>query len=912
MVTDAPTDGQTGVNMPRMKLDSEFTPKETNRENADTQAEIILNQDSQEQGQSSSIIDPLAYMAQATPTTSLPPLSTSQPQPAVLSPNDAMMATMTQIANLLSGFQKQFPPTNNQLRQKTLLLGNVGNTGSRGNQSYGNVTTAIGKKVICYNCRGEGHVARQCKEPKRAKDSQYFKDKMLLMEAKEKGATLDAEAEAFLANVECTAPYDQPLAMTTTNIFEVNHEDAYDSDMDEGLNAAAAFMANLSSTSGTNGATTSQVNEVHTDANQIFNNVNHLLTHEMHQEEHLDFDVESDIDDNTISYHQYQLDSEVQDVPTEVSSAPPGEISMITILDDLRTQLDGHLKVNQEQSLVNDSLRAELAKCKLEIVRLDTQQVKLDLECQVRQEQNLVTQRNVRNAELEQEKVMLKTHLKSKDISIEFLKSENQKVLTDKKKLKDKYLDEIEKRKRLHQVINASNVWDTDETLASAEVSMAKMKGKPGHVRPASGFYEKLNAMMFVPQKELSREQVYWLPANEIASQASTPAKPVTPYVPKSPPPSQVLATLHNIKAVFPQFDAIIKERTTVKPLYVSLPCYEYAKEFALQQVVPFLDYFKKHVQTADDTIVKEVAEFKEIHYALEDEYERSVTPSSNCSCNNLRLECDREHNKVLELKAVISKQKRLITESEKLRIQLDSYKVENVNLKRRYEELSNSNTYSRSTFTAKINALTAENAKLKTELSGKKSSGSTASEKLKVLASGMYTNSSKYVSPPKRANWVKPTPLPKKTQVTFQEPPRTSNRPTQKIVVQQNKKPNVPVNLSIRTKPATESRKPMPKSHTRNHRILPSKSVNARRAADHNRKLNFVDHNQFVIRSLKSVNNKNPQAKHSVNHTKEVWKATRNHNVNTTKTDWRPTGKVVGSVKPQWKPTGHFCAVYN
>ncbi|GJY32536.1 integrase, catalytic region, zinc finger, CCHC-type containing protein [Tanacetum coccineum] len=320
MVTDAPTEGQTGVNMPRMKLDSEFTPEETNRENADTQAEIILSQglprhifnilnqtntakeiwDNVEmlllqgnepindyfvrfhklvndmkitqleipthqlntkfvnnlpsywgkyvtnvkqnmdisttnyvhiythlkayephatktlkkQEQSSSIIDPLAYMAQATPTTSLPPLSTSQPQPAVLSPNDAMMATMTQIANLLSGFQKQFPPTNNQLRSSSnsrthatvhdgqivtetvqrRALGNVGNTGSRGNQSYGNVTTATGKKVICYNCRGEGHVARQCKEPKRAKDSQYFKDKMLLMEAKEKGVTLDAES----------------------------------------------------------------------------------------------------------------------------------------------------------------------------------------------------------------------------------------------------------------------------------------------------------------------------------------------------------------------------------------------------------------------------------------------------------------------------------------------------------------------------------------------------------------------------------------------------------------------------------------------------------------------------------------------------------------------------------------------
>ncbi|GJX86288.1 hypothetical protein Tco_0337062 [Tanacetum coccineum] len=35
------------------------------------------------------------------------------------STNDAMLATMNQIVNLLSGFQKQFPPTNNQLRTFT-------------------------------------------------------------------------------------------------------------------------------------------------------------------------------------------------------------------------------------------------------------------------------------------------------------------------------------------------------------------------------------------------------------------------------------------------------------------------------------------------------------------------------------------------------------------------------------------------------------------------------------------------------------------------------------------------------------------------------------------------------------------------------------------------------------------------
>ncbi|GJT57883.1 hypothetical protein Tco_0992937 [Tanacetum coccineum] len=156
----------------------------------------------------------------------------------------------------------------------------------------------------------------------------------------------------------------------------------------------------------------------------------------MHQEEHLDSDVESVIDDNTISYHQYQLDNEVQDVPTEVSSAPPGEISMITILDDLRTQLDRHLKVNQEQSLVNDSLRAELARRKQEMVSLERNKVKHDLD-------QTIIQRNKRNAELEEENVLLKSKLSQNVESINSLKNESKKVVSEKKVLEDKYLEEI-------------------------------------------------------------------------------------------------------------------------------------------------------------------------------------------------------------------------------------------------------------------------------------------------------------------------------------------------------------------------------------------------------------------------------------------------------------------------------------
>ncbi|GKA52160.1 copia protein [Tanacetum coccineum] len=213
--------------------------------------------------QSSGNTDPLAYMAQATKTsshTSSQQYSPSVPPQSPQSTNDAMLATMNQIVNLLSGFQKQFPPTNNQLRtstnpmtQATIQAGQITTENVQrrapGNKGKQIATGSQGKLVTCYNCRGQGHIARECKEKKREKDSQWIKDKALLMEAKEKGDILDAEAEAFLADVECTAPYVEPLVITTTTAFEVSHEDAYDSDVDEAPHAAAAFMANLTGTS---------------------------------------------------------------------------------------------------------------------------------------------------------------------------------------------------------------------------------------------------------------------------------------------------------------------------------------------------------------------------------------------------------------------------------------------------------------------------------------------------------------------------------------------------------------------------------------------------------------------------------------------------------------------------------------
>ncbi|GJU85207.1 retrovirus-related pol polyprotein from transposon TNT 1-94 [Tanacetum coccineum] len=56
------------------------------------------------------------------------------------------------------------------------------------------------RTVICYNCKGEGHMSKQCTKPKRKRDDSWFKDKVLLVQAQANGQILHEEELAFLAD----------------------------------------------------------------------------------------------------------------------------------------------------------------------------------------------------------------------------------------------------------------------------------------------------------------------------------------------------------------------------------------------------------------------------------------------------------------------------------------------------------------------------------------------------------------------------------------------------------------------------------------------------------------------------------------------------------------------------------------
>ena len=91
-----------------------------------------------------------------------------------------------------------------------------------GTSSGTRTTAAAPKVIICYNCKGEGHISRQCTQPKRKRDSTWFQDKMLLAQIQEQGHPLTEEERAFLAD----PGYDEAPIPQQASIEAKNYKEA--------------------------------------------------------------------------------------------------------------------------------------------------------------------------------------------------------------------------------------------------------------------------------------------------------------------------------------------------------------------------------------------------------------------------------------------------------------------------------------------------------------------------------------------------------------------------------------------------------------------------------------------------------------------------------------------------------------
>nr|GEW39428.1 retrovirus-related Pol polyprotein from transposon TNT 1-94 [Tanacetum cinerariifolium] len=160
----------------------------------------------------------------------------------------------------------RYPPTNNQLRnssnprqQATINNGRVtvqliqGRHTSLGVSTSRTYTSGANRNnsrkqrtVVCYNCKGEGHMSKQCTKPKRKRDESWFKDKVLLVQAQANRQILHKEELAFLADPRIEKAQTTQNVITYNAAYLADDLDTYDSDCDEINSAKVALMANLS------------------------------------------------------------------------------------------------------------------------------------------------------------------------------------------------------------------------------------------------------------------------------------------------------------------------------------------------------------------------------------------------------------------------------------------------------------------------------------------------------------------------------------------------------------------------------------------------------------------------------------------------------------------------------------------
>ncbi|GKC76970.1 retrovirus-related pol polyprotein from transposon TNT 1-94, partial [Tanacetum coccineum] len=224
----------------------------------------------------------------------------------------------------------RFPPSNNQLRIGIAIT------------SKGNYAAGQSKFMKCYNCLGEGHMAKQCTQPKRPRNSAWFKEKLMLVEVQ--------EAEVQVA--QQTIPQN--------SAFQTEDLDAYESDCDDLSSAKAVLMENLSIC---DSDVLSKIPYSDTYLTDVINQDVQEMSYSK-QTHIMDFpDNEITSDSNIILYSQYLQESQDAGIK-DTNSYAPKYLLVLSLVEQMTDHVANLDKENQTNKMVNESLTAELERYK--------------------------------------------------------------------------------------------------------------------------------------------------------------------------------------------------------------------------------------------------------------------------------------------------------------------------------------------------------------------------------------------------------------------------------------------------------------------------------------------------------------------------------------------------------------------
>nr|GEV76381.1 hypothetical protein [Tanacetum cinerariifolium] len=351
--------------------------------------------------------------------------------------------------------------------------------------------------IVCYNCKGEGHMSKQCTKPKRKRDEQWFKDKVLLVQAQANGQVLQEEELEFLV--------DPGIAETSKS--------------------------------------------------------------------------EITSDSNIISYSQYMNESQYTTGQHSSSHVLQDDL-ILSVIEQLKTQVVTRTKINQDNKNFNEMLTAELEryKTKVRILKEQNNDDKASVSC----EQSL---------EIETLKHTLFEHLKEKE-------SLTQKVTLFKNDFQKEESRNIDRELALEKQVKELNNILFKRNQSAQTVHMLT---KPQF------FYDHSTQQALVQSEEPNLF-------------SSTTIVEVPKELPKV---SMVNSSLKKLKFHLASFDMVVKERTTTTAITEGTWGFKHTKACFKDYITSFVKALKELFNSFDHFLIDELTEVQNVFYQMEQAIEQ-------------------------------------------------------------------------------------------------------------------------------------------------------------------------------------------------------------------------------------------------------------------------------------------------
>ncbi|GJS12080.1 integrase, catalytic region, zinc finger, CCHC-type containing protein [Tanacetum coccineum] len=445
---------------------------------------------------------------------------------------------------------------------------NYSSTGYKSNatSSGGNNASGQARVVKCYNCQGEGHMARQCTQPKRPQNAAWYKDKAMLTEYLD---TYDSDCDD-ISNAKAV------LMANISNygfdvISEVPHSETCINDMEnQNVHAMQDFEQPP--------AVDFSDNKIHKKANKEQNNESLTVELERYKERVKTFEQRLNID---LSSREKMIDSQMDYMIKE-------KLALKEQVDSLEQNLSKQIK--EKECLLQTFTVFKSESKEKEDKYMEN---KIDLEKKIKELDNILFK-------------WIKPTLydgivmSAKHVTMHVIDDEENLILEEESRSK------ISEKAKDLEVIN--------KNISHKPIDYEKLN------RLSDDFGKR-----FTPQQELSAEQAFWLRMSNPTSKPSD-ASPVKIKAPKElPKVSLVNESLKKLKFHLARFDNVVKIRTTPDAHTEGEWGFEHTKAVFNNEIIPFLKSLKDIFNVFDRDLLNEIMEVKTVF----DQMDAAVQQSS-------------------------------------------------------------------------------------------------------------------------------------------------------------------------------------------------------------------------------------------------------------------------------------------